>query len=59
MLRKCNLIGLFVLNNNYKRTKMWSGRVGKAIVLKCFFKGQLRLAQEIGGGFLHSCLSPA
>ena len=36
MLRQSILIGLFVLNNN-RRTKISSGRVGKAIVLTWFF----------------------
>ena len=38
MLGKSILIGLFVLKNN-RRTKKSLGRVGKAIVPRCFFSG--------------------
>ena len=38
---------------------MSSGRVGKAIVLICFFHGLLRPAQKIAGGFLHGRLRTA
>ena len=49
MLRKSILIGLFVLNNN--RTKISSGRVGKAIVLTCFFMAGYGRHRKLEVGF--------
>ena len=50
MLRKSTLIGLFVLTNN-RRTKISSGRVGKAIVLTCFFTAGYGRHGKLGLGF--------
>ena len=54
MFRKSILIDLFVLNNNrtiYRRIKISSGRVGKALVLAYFFMASYGQHRKLGVGF--------